>query len=405
MKRLITCGKININIIYIIVPIVITILEYFFAINAFTEIYHAHPIIFKICQALAMTFSFIPFIISKRRSRSLDTNNSLSNNLYEKKYLDKYKNIKYKKYGLIILSSFLTFIYKMIHYGLTFDKSKVISFWLFEVIFITIFSYSFLKITIYKHQYLSIIIFIIAGIILNIINYWKNEIKFLKLFGSLIEHIINSLNMVLKKYIVEYTFCYVSELIFYEGIITLILFIITLIFCTNITLGTNIEECDRIKYNDKCYFDNFTVYWNSLDTSQVFIFLFVMLYYIPYFYCFFNTMKSYTTFHLFIIYLFEEDIFYDMFDKEKEIDTWIIVVNIILFIILFFMVFVFTEMVELNFCKLSENIKRNIANRADIKYLENEDEENKDRESLVELEGNYIVNENNINSPFNHSNN
>ena len=69
------------------------------------------------------------------------------------------------------------------------------------------------------------------------------------------------------------------------------------------------------------------------------------------------------------------------------------------------MVFVFTEMVELNFCKLSENIKRNIANRADIKYLENEDEENKVRESLLELEGNYIVNEDNINTPSNPSNN
>ena len=240
---------------------------------------------------------------------------------------------------------------------------------------------------------------------MNIINYWKNEFHFLKMLGSLVEHIINSVNMVLKKYIVEYTFCYVSELIFYEGIITLILFIITLIFCTNIALGTNIEECDHVKYKDKCYFDNFTDYWSSLDARQVFIFLFVMLYYIPYFYCFFNTMKSYTTFHLFIIYLFEEEIFYGMFDEEKEIDTWIIVVNIILFIILFFMVFVFTEMVELNFCKLSENIKRNIANRADIKYLENEDEENKVREYLLELEGNYIVNEDNINTPSNPSNN
>ena len=62
------------------------------------------------------------------------------------------------------------------------------------------------------------------------------------------------------------------------------------------------------------------------------------------------------------------------------------------------MILVFTEMMELNSCKLSENIKRNISNRAD------KDEEDLDipRESLIELEGNYNVNQdNNINNPSN----
>ena len=395
MKSIITCGKININIIYIIIPVIITIFEYFYAIDAFINIYQVHTIIFKIIQALAMSFSFIPFIISKRKTKSYNTNNSLSDNLYEKKYFDKYKNVKYKKYGLILLSSFLTFIYKIIHYALGFFEAGIISFWLFEVIFISIFSYYILKITIYKHQYLSIMIFIIGGIILNIVNFWKNEIKFLKLFGSLIEHIINSLNMVLKKYIVEYTFCYVSELIFYEGIITLILFIITLTLCTNIPLSNNIENCKHIKYNDKCYFDNFIVYWDSLDTKQVFIFLFIMMYYTPYFYCFFNTMKAYTAFHLFIIYIFEEDIFYNMI-RGKEENALIIVVNAVLFIILFFMILVFTEMVELNFCNLSKNIKRNIANRA-----ESEDDKGIHRDTMIEIGDNYIVPEEYINGPSN----
>jgi hypothetical protein len=73
MKSLITCGKININIIYIIVPVIITILEYFYAIDAFVNIYQVHTIIFKIIQALAMSFSFIPFIISKRKNKSYNT--------------------------------------------------------------------------------------------------------------------------------------------------------------------------------------------------------------------------------------------------------------------------------------------------------------------------------------------
>ena len=348
-----------------------------------------------------MTLSFIPFIISKIKNKR--SNNNLSNNLYNKNYLDKYKSVKCKKYGLIILSSFFTFLFKIIHYALNFYATNDISFWFFAVIFISIFSYFILKIKFYKHQYLSIIIFLISGIILNTINCWKNEIQYVNIILTLMNQMINSLNMVLKKYIVEYTFCYVSELIFYEGIITLVLFIITLIICTNIELSNDIKDCEHVIYNGKCYFDNFNKYYESLDTSQVFIFLFIMLYYTPYFYCFFNTMKSYTVFHLFIIYMFEEDIFYEIFDgTEKEV--WLTVSNVILFIIVFFMILVFTEIIELNFCKLSENIKRNISKRADDNYKENEGETDSEitQESSAELEEScYNINQDIIYRPSN----
>ena len=106
-------------------------------------------------------------------------------------------------------------------------------------------------------------------------------------------------------------------------------------------------------------------------------------------------MKSYTAFHLFIIYIFEEDIFYNMIRGNEE-NALIIVVNTVLFIILFFMILVFTEMVELNFCNLSKNIKRNIAYRA-----ESEDDKGIRRDTMIEIGDNYIVPEDYINDPSN----
>ena len=92
--------------------------------------------------------------------------------------------------------------------------------------------------------------------------------------------------------------------------------------------------------------------------------------------------------------------------KGEEENTLIIVVNTVLFIILFFMILVFTEMVELNFCNLSKNIKRNIANRAEYEEdiadrAEYEEDNIISNDTLIEIEGNYIITEDYINGPSN----
>ena len=62
-------GEINKNILYIIIPVIITIFEYCYSLNHFKHLYREHVIIFKICQAISMFLSIIPFIITKKNPK------------------------------------------------------------------------------------------------------------------------------------------------------------------------------------------------------------------------------------------------------------------------------------------------------------------------------------------------
>ena len=303
-------GEINKKIIYPIIPIIITIFECSYSFRHFTNLYSDHIIIFKINQVLSMFLSIIPFIIIKKRSHIRHNQNLNAKKLYSKEYNEKIRKTKIKKYILIPLTSIITFIYKVTHYLLFHKIGTFFSFWILDLLFICFFSYLILKTKYYRHQYISIITIIIFGIILNIINILSG-IDYLKLFLLILNHILYSFNIVIKKYIIDYTFCYASELLTYEGLITLVLFIITLIFSTNNEMKTN--DCKYTKYNDTCYFDNYFAYYENLNKKEIFIFIFVLLYYIIYHLFFYVTMKEFSAFHIFLIIIFEDDILYDIF--------------------------------------------------------------------------------------------
>ena len=142
-----------------------------------------------------------------------------------------------------------------------------------------------------------------------------------------------------------------------------------------------------IYYNGKYYMDHFFDYINLLKTNkeEIFIFVITMLYYIPY-YLFFNiTIKNNSVFHVLLILLAEETLFFEYKGKS----AFIIFMNIILTIIILFMFMVFIEIIELNFCGFSNNLKRNIALRADTDINVDKDVEN-NRDNLVEMDGQTI---------------
>ena len=391
-------GEINKKIIYPIIPIIITIFELCYSIRHFTNLYCDHVIIFKINQALSMFLSIILFIIIKKRSHIRHNQNSNARKLYSKEYNEKIRKMKIKKYILIPLTAIITFIYKIL-YNLVFHKiGTFFSFWIFYLLFICFFSYLILKTKYYRHQYISIITIIIFGIILNIINSLTG-IDYLKLFLLLLHNILYSFNFVIKKYIIDYTFCYASELLTYEGLITLVLFIITLIISTNNEMKTN--DCKYTNYNDKCYFDNYYAYYENLNKKEIFIFIIVLLYNIAYHLFFYVTMKEFSAFHIFLILIFEDGYLYDIFfnyDAPAKNIKWKLFANIIIFFILFFMLLVFTEIIEIDCFKMAKNTKRNIAKRSctidlgDNGPTQREDiipynEDNEDlSDSLVELD-------------------
>jgi hypothetical protein len=251
--------------------------------------------------------------------------------LYKKSYYEKYKNITLKKYGYLLIDSIIKVLFNLIYFQI-FIKVSEFSFWILNTILLTLFSHLILKEEIQKHHYLSIITIVILGIILNAINlYGAVEIGFLVIIINLIRDAIFSLSIVLKKYLIEYLFCSIYEILFYEGFFNLIVFIIFLSLYSNITININSDIC-YVVYNDLCYIDNFFSYYDNLNGKEICIIFLVMIYYLFYFSFCLLTIKHFNVFYYLIILLSEEKIMYNY-----DIQTWKIYINLVIFIIAFFM--------------------------------------------------------------------
>lgn len=158
--------------------------------------------------------------------------------------------------------------------------------------------------------------------------------------------------------------CYAAKLVSFEGIIYLILFIITLIISIHNEMKVN--DCKYTTYNDKCYFDNFYAYYEELNTKEVFIFIIVLIYYSIYYFFFYSTIYYFDIYYIFFILIFKDEFLYDIFFKHNETNKnnkWKLYINIILLFILLFMLLVFNGLIKLNCFGLSNNTKRNIMER------------------------------------------
>ena len=104
---------------------------------------------------------------------------------------------------------------------------------------------------------------------------------------------------------------------------------------------------------------------------------------------FFFNIKNFNSLYVLIIYCFQEAI--GTFLIIDDYKSWKFYVFIILFCILFFAFLIYNEIIELNFCRLSYNTKKNINLRAknELMVLEDESNDNKSNKSedKIEIEG------------------
>lgn len=387
-SRLINFGKVDKNIIFPIISIICIIIENTIY-NKSDILKHFYRHIFIICigQSFGKILSFIPFIILNIINKNLSKENQIINDklLYKKEYYEKYKQIKCKKYGLILLFSLLNYVINILYY-----RVMVIAefdFWLLDIIFIITFSYLILKNKLYKHQYFSSIIILITGITLNIINLLYAKLDYFIIILSIFTEIIYCLNIVVNKYLMEYLFCSPYEICFYDGIISLILFIITLAISTNIEIK---EDDFAVEYNGKFYVDNFFSYYDKFNVKEFFVLIFEIFYYFIYYLFPLITIQNYTACHYLIILIFDFEVTFLLDFNIK----WRFALNIILFVIIFFMLLVFNEIIEINCFGFQKNTKKNISHRADLDLLNNT--QNNDDDNYDEVENdNYIINFNN----------
>ena len=326
--------------------------------------------------------SFIPFIILNIKNRNLSKNNEIINAklVYRKEYFEKYKAIKFKKYGLIFLFSVLNFIINLIYYGAILDIE--FDYWLFDIIFMIGFSYLILNIKLYQHQYFSSVIILISVILLHIINQLGEKFNFINLLLSLFTEQIYSLNITVNKYLMEYMFCSPFEICFYNGIISLILFTISLIISTNTEIkGDNF----RVEYKGKFYVDNFFAYYEKFNIKELFVFIFEIINYFIYYLFSLITIQKYTACHCLIILIFDVEITFLLDFKIK----WRFILNITFFAIILFMLLVFNEIIEINCFGFQINTRNNISKRAQLDSL-NINENNENYEDTFENE-NYLT--------------
>jgi hypothetical protein len=379
----INCGKIDKNIIFPIVSIIFIIIEnIIFNKTIILNNFYRHIFIICIGQSLGKFLSFIPFIILNKKNKNLNKDNEIINDklVYKKEYYEKYRKIKYKKFGLIILFSFLNFILNIIYYRIMIFIE--FDFWIFDVVFIIIFSYFILNIKLYSHQYLSTIIIFILGFALNIINLLAIEVNYINILISILTEIIFSLNIVVNKYLMEYTFCSPYEICFYDGIISLILFIITFAIVTNIEIE---EDQYAIEYNGKYYIDNFFQFCEDFNIKEFFIFICEIIYYFIYYLFPLITIKNYNATHYLIILIFDFEVTF-LLDIQIK---WRFYLTIIIFFIILFMILVFNEIIELNCYGFQKNTKKNITIRAELETLNRT--ENKEDNNCELADANYFT--------------
>ena len=333
----ISLGTINKNLISILIACIFS----FFSRLLFTyknTVLFTHPLLLNIFATAVKYFTIIPFIIITIRTRKADESFSRKGAVINGKI--KYSNMKEGiskgKWIFFLLSGLIYFIQAII---LCFSMSIKTSLYILNILITGIFSQIILKIKLYRHHYLSIILIILTGLILDLVTKnLQNDIKnnWKSILLRFIREFVFSLHDIVNKYAMEKKFCSVYEISFYTGIILTVLFGIFAI------LDYFFFQLD----NFKDYFDNFNV-------KELFVLLGYIITQLGLYVGTLFTNRDNTPCHIFIIYVFGQLAFYMDFSVNS-------IAVIICLIFILFLSLLFNEIIEFNFCGLSDNTKKNI---------------------------------------------
>jgi len=335
-----------------------------------------HPFLLGINAGLGYCISFIPFLIFKRNynylnQKSLDADEKLIYNETEDYFFEK-REKKIRQWLIIAFCDFLQKLLSFIYEGLN-------NFWMFDILFILIFSHFILKVKLYKHHFISLILIIIFGIIIIIINNLyteKSEDFFFKIINTFVIEIIFSLEIVVAKYAMEYKLSSPYEICLFEGVFILVINLILLIIFTFIPMS-EIKYIKKTEYEGKMYIDNFFQYFSKISYIEVISFIVIMLSRFGFnIFCLLIT-KYFTPSHSIMILIIGE-IYFASYDTEP---LWRVFTEYIMYALLIFVMLVFLEIIEINCWGLQKNTEKNISLRAgQIDSILDEDETEEEKE-------------------------
>ena len=354
--KLISLGDVNFKLIYILIgglaKLVAELILYFF--EGKIEM-NNHPFILGINASLGMILAFIPDLILKSRLKNKITKEDEIILLGDRR--KKFKR-KLKKFCILFLCCFFDFTQKLLSF--LYPKYVLNNIWIFDIIFIGLLSWLILNLKLYKHQYFSSLIMIIFGIILNVINFEYEGNPFYCLVLSFVIEIFHNLDLVLSKYLMDSLFMTPFEITYIEGIFAFVLNFIFLSISTNNELNNPpllIDLAYHCKYKDKTYLDNFFAYWDEFKGTEILAFV-VQMFSRGLFNLFGHIIaKDFTPSHIiFLLMIGEIFLVFKKFEPMKLASLFIILIEL-------FMLLIFTEIIELNFCGLEYNTKKNIKER------------------------------------------
>ena len=392
-KCFIGLGKCSNFYIYILGSIIFNILKDLSLL--FTHILRSRGII----QSIYKYFGFIIFgaIFLKIFRKNYSKNNSQNKN---NDFINTYFIFNKRRLALSKMDIFLTLLI-CLFYIIYLEGIKIfayfelhdLEFWTLDIFFILIFMHYYFPTNTYKHQTYSMVFIIVFDSILLIFsstiankkelgNIYKNK-GFLYCFIIIIIFIIItfliSFAKVKAKFLMDIKFICPYTLILYMGIFGLIL---NSIFSLYVYLKHNYNDTcpnvnDKNQNNDEklniyCYGEiyKYFTYFESYNSSEIFREIILTLFYI-----FFNFMII--TCELFIItylnpnyLLMSDNIYFELFKIysfliKKDINN---IKKIIILQMTEFFEFIgcsiYLEIIELRFCGLNTNIKKNITKRA-----------------------------------------
>ena len=259
-----------------------------------------------------------------------------------------------------LIDEFLAILIKQFGHINTIKMNEVYN--TIEFTFLFLISYLVFKLQYYKHQYISII-FIILGEILRIIVKLilkdDNNINFFLInsCAQIVRAFIDSVFLGYSKALMEYKYFSPYKALSIFGFINGIIMTIIYIIFNYISIDPKSKFC-LIMYEGKCYIDNFESIFNGFNFTQ-FIGLFLYMITTSGTQLLFNfIVNDYTICHIFPYYIISS--FYELFGENH----FIFILSIIPCSFEFLIVFIFLEIIILNFCGLNINVKKKIEQRA-----------------------------------------
>ena len=358
--RVITCGKINKKIILIIVGGLVYSLHLY--IESESEIFggdtNEFPVIYtmmySICLCLSFSLLLIFNVYSKKKKDKITSSliEDKGNIIFEKNDTIKKKIISWKEkllwIFLVSIIDYIAYLFSSIYW---LDNGNYVDTLQTNIIFMSIFAYLILKLKLHKHHYLCISVIIIRSIAYTIIFnvYEKDPSKkkdIVPYIVSFVTEIVFSLTYVMSKYFMLIKYIHPFEIMFFEGIFELFFSIMTLIISSLIGKLDNISHfLEKFKY------------------MEVFILISWIIVNFIYHAILFKVIDIFSPFYIHISFLLSEFLYF-FFKVMDGLSIGQLIFYIISFIVCPFMILVFLEIIELNFCGLSEMTAKNIELRA-----------------------------------------